>query len=208
MKKVILFIFILSAFIAKGQTLKELLYSGKLKKDSSGVIRKTDDLKSKIDTTQKKTEPEKKKVTASVIQDSLNYKANTNKVITTSNNNAASTDTINVTPLSETIKNSPVKSNTKIWKEYTDSLAITLKNEVLSSKKIKKETYYFTVEYEIGTDGGTSIPNVIVTPENPFLLSHVQQKISDNPPRLSPVLNSAGQPQKVKRKHNFVITKD
>lgn len=53
MKTVVLFLLIFSASAAKSQTLKELLYNNKLKKDSSGVIRKTDDLKSKIDTSQK-----------------------------------------------------------------------------------------------------------------------------------------------------------
>src|SRR6478609_10807397 len=36
------------------QSLKNLLFSGKLKKDSSGVIRSTDDLSTKIDTSTKK----------------------------------------------------------------------------------------------------------------------------------------------------------
>ncbi|HYC27296.1 MAG TPA: hypothetical protein VEB42_00755, partial [Chitinophagaceae bacterium] len=53
MKTVILSVMLLSGFTLNAQSLKDLLYSGKLKKDSSGVIRKTDDLSSKIDTVQK-----------------------------------------------------------------------------------------------------------------------------------------------------------
>ncbi len=205
MKKAILFILILSAVTVKGQTLKELLYRGKLKKDSSGIIRSTDDLKSKIDT----TEPQKQKPAALVITNSDTNKTITNIVTTTYNPTTASTETnVAKAPVTSTKPNVPTKTNTKIWKEYTDALAVILKDEVLSSKKIKKETYYFTVEYEIGTDGAVSIPNVMLTPENSFLVSHVQQRISDNPPLLAPVLNSAGQPQKVKRKHNFTITKE
>lgn len=113
-----------------------------------------------------------------------------------------------IAPVAITPANTTVKSNTKIWKAYTDSLAISLKTELLNSKKIKKDTYYFTVEYEIGSNGATNVTNVVMTPENSFLISHVQQKLSDSPPQLTPVLNSAGQPQKVKRKHNFVVTKE
>lgn len=56
MKKGILFLLIVcaAATSAEAQSLKDLLYSGKLKKDTSAVIRKTDDLQSKIDTAQKK----------------------------------------------------------------------------------------------------------------------------------------------------------
>jgi len=202
MKKIILFLLIFSAATAKAQTLKDLLYDNKLKKDSSGVIRKTDDLKSKIDTAQKKSEPEKQKPIATV-------NSNTDKGTPVYNSTTTTADASNATTtVAVTTPNAPAKSNTKIWKEYTDALAISLKNEFLSSKKIKKETYYFTVDYEIATDGTVSIPQIILTPENGFLLSHVQQKIWDGPPQLAPVFNSAGKPQKIKRKHNFYITKE
>ncbi|MFN2458557.1 MAG: hypothetical protein ABR502_10175 [Chitinophagaceae bacterium] len=204
MKKAILFVLILSATTANGQKLKDLLYGGKLKKDSSGVIRRTDDLSSKIDTSQKKIEPGKPKSTTTVIQDGSTNKGNTN-----ANPATATVNTNNTTPASVTTKSvAPAKSNTKIWKEYTDSLTVSLKKELLSSKKVKKETYFFTVEYEIGTDGATNITNVIVSPENAFLAASVKQIVESTPPLLNPVLNSAKQPQKVKRKHNFSVTKE
>src|SRR6266498_3909012 len=58
MKNLILIIFLLGAAFAvkaqeKKQSLKDLLYGGKLKKDSTGVIRSTDDLSKKIDTNTK-----------------------------------------------------------------------------------------------------------------------------------------------------------
>src|SRR4051794_37821770 len=56
--KYCLFVFVLlgavTAEAQQKQSLKDLLYSGKLKRDSSGVIRSTDDLSSKIDTSTKK----------------------------------------------------------------------------------------------------------------------------------------------------------
>src|SRR4051812_37752119 len=63
MKQAILFLLLAGSFSAKAQSLKDLLYSGKLKSDSNSVVRATDDLKSKIDTsTRKAPEPEKQKV--------------------------------------------------------------------------------------------------------------------------------------------------
>ena len=52
MKKGFLFLIIISVITstAEAQSLKDLLYSGKLKKDSNTVIRKGDDLSSRIDT--------------------------------------------------------------------------------------------------------------------------------------------------------------
>ncbi len=69
MKKAILFLLIISAVGAnaqsKSQSLKDLLYSGKLKMDSNTVVRKGDDLSTKIDTSTKKpAEPEKTQSTA------------------------------------------------------------------------------------------------------------------------------------------------
>lgn len=204
MKKAILFVLIISAANANGQKLKDLLYSGKLKMDSTGVVRSTDDLKSKTDTSQKKAEPQKAKLNSRVAPDSsLNKADNTSTQAITAVSTDETTSTASVTSTSTT----PVKSNNKIWKEYTDSKANNLK-DLFSGKKVKKETYFFTVEYEIGTDGVTNINNVTVTPENDFLAASVKQLIESSPPQLSPVLNSAGQPVKVKRRHNFSYTKE
>ena len=62
MKKSLLFLLMVAAFSAgaqQKQSLKDLLYGGKLKLDSTAVIRKSDDLSTKIDTAAKKApEPE------------------------------------------------------------------------------------------------------------------------------------------------------
>ena len=100
------------------------------------------------------------------------------------------------------------KSNNKIWKEYIDSLQGSLKAEVLTNKKVKKETYYMMVEYELGTDNQVSILNVMASPENTFLQEQVKERILYNPPQLNPVLDGNNQPKKVKRKYSFTITKE
>jgi hypothetical protein len=197
MKKAILFLFIIGAVNANAQSLKDLLYSGKLKMDSNSVIRKGDDLSAKIDTSTKKpTEPEKPKTVSSPVEPSLKTQG-----IPTDSATALADISKNETPTS-------LKSNNQVWKEYMDSLVSILKTEVLSSKKIKKETYYVYVEYEIATDGQVNVTNVTANPENSFLQDQVKERLLHTVPQLSPVLDSANKPRKVKRKYNFILTKE
>lgn len=201
MKKGILFLIMLGALTSNAQSLKDLLYSGKLKMDSNSVIRKTDDLNSKIDTaTKKPAEAEKPGVVTSA---DSSRKLNAAAVVTSTGNQADSAAAGTVATTANT-----ARSNTKIWKEYTDSLVSTLKTEVLPNKKIKKDTYYLYVDYEIGIDGQVNVTNVVATPENSFLQDQVKERMLHTVPQLTPVLDSTSKPRKVKRKYNFNITKD
>src|SRR5215213_1466493 len=217
MKKAILFLLVIVTVTAKAQSLKDLLYSGKLKNDSNTVIRKTDDLNTKIDTARKKqAEPEKPKIVATIPVDSPGSKVAPpveQPAVAGSTAVAGTTTVVGTTeavPTEAPVKNTaaPVKNNNKIWKEYTDSLSGSLKTEVLSSKKVKKETYYLMVEYEIDTVGAVSVTNVTASPENAFLQEQVKQRILLSPPQLSPVVDSSNKARKVKRKYSFNITKD
>ena len=100
------------------------------------------------------------------------------------------------------------KNNNTIWKAYMDSVASTVKTEVLSSKKIKRGDYAVLVTYTIGTDGQTTISDVALTPENTYLQQQIKTRLDTHTPRLSPVLNSAGTPRKAIKKHSFTVTKD
>lgn len=207
MKKGILFLFLLAgASGLKAQSLKELLYSGKLKMDSNSVIRRTDDLQSKIDTSQKKAaEPERPKVVA-VPADSARSAAvpgadSTSGAVVVTDSAAAAP------PPSKDLA-VPARNNTRIWKDYTDSLANDLKAEVLSSKKIKKETYYILVEYELDTTGQVNVTNVSASPQNDFLQEQVKQRLILSPPHLNPFTDGNNKARKVKRRHNFTITKE
>jgi len=217
MKKAILFLLVIVTVTAKAQSLKDLLYSGKLKNDSNTVIRKTDDLSTKIDTARKKqAEPEKPKIVATIPVDSPGSKVAPpveQPAVAGSTAVAGTTTVVGTTEAVATeapVKNTaaPVKNNNKIWKEYTDSLSGSLKTEVLSSKKVKKETYYLMVEYEIDTVGAVSVTNVTASPENTFLQEQVKQRILLSPPQLSPVVDSSNKARKVKRKYSFNITKE
>ncbi len=215
MKNLILTIFIFGGLAVQAQekekqSLKDLLYSGKLKKDSSGVIRNTDDLSKKIDTGSKKeTQPGETSVpAANAQQNAVILKTNTNTNTLTTGVDKVTTTADSAAIVAVPANTIPAKTNTKLWKEYTDSLVKTLNDEVLRSKQIKKNTYYLMVDYEIEPDGKVTITNVTSTPENAFLAAQVRQIMDSTPLSLNPVTDSSNQPKKVKRKQQFTITKE
>ncbi len=215
MKYFILISFLIGAALTvqsqeKKQSLKDLLFSGKLKKDSTGVIRSTDDLSQKIDTTTKKEVQSVNSTSsaANVQQNntSANAPASTTVVASALDTATMGTDTAAAAPVAATV--APAKSNTKLLKEYTDSLVRTLQEGALKSKQIKKNTYYVMVDYEIDTDGQVTFTNVTSTPESSLLQAQVKQILDSTPLRLNPVTDSNNQGKKVKRKQQFSVTKE
>ena len=195
MKKGILFLLLVSTLTSNAQSLKDALYGGKLKTDSGTVIKKGDDLSSKIDTSKKKpVEPEKTKITAVAMDSSITK-------MTVQTDSAA----IVVNKLDN---NTVSKDNNKIWKEFMDTVISTLKQEVMTSKKIKKGDYYVMVDYEIGLDGQVTVTNVFPSPENKYIQEQVKERLSIDTPRLNPVLSGNGKPRKVVKRTNFTITKE
>src|SRR5688572_4851176 len=195
MKKVIFLILLISSGIVNAQSLKDALYGGKLKTDSGTLIRKGDDLKSKIDTSSKKpVEPEKMKVSAPGTDTSMKgVEAQTATTAIPDADRKNSTDA--------------TKDNNRIWKEYMDSVISGLKTEVLSSKKIKEGNYFILVEYEIDTTGQVNINRVSPSPENDFLELQVRERLILTAPRLNPVIFNNGKPRKVTKKYSFTLSK-
>ncbi|MEO7982807.1 MAG: hypothetical protein ABI688_01875 [Bacteroidota bacterium] len=194
MKRTIFFLLLVTTGTANAQTLKDALYGGKLKTDSGTVIKKGDDLKSKIDTNRKKpVEPEKNKPVI-VVPDGVKEKT------------AVITDT--VAAVGKTDPALVTKDNNKIFKEFIDAAVSTLNTEVMSSKKVKKGEYFMMVDYAIEMDGKITINNVYPTPENKFLEEQVKERLSIDTPQLSPVLAGNGKPRKVMKRYNFTLTKN
>lgn len=189
------------------QKLQDLLFSGKLKKDSSGIIRKTDDLSAKIDTgTRKEPEPVKAVVPAANKEQVTGVtvaRADSNTTVT---NNSQSTTGVEVNDAPANA--APRKSNTRLWKEYSDSLLKYLDADILKSKQVKKNIYFLMVDYEIDVDGKVSFLNVVSTPENAFLQAQVRQWMDNTPLMLNPVTDSNNQAKKVKKKQQLTITKE
>jgi hypothetical protein len=205
MKKIILIFILASSVASNAQSLKDALYGGKLKNDSGTVVRKGDDLSTKIDTTTKKkiVDPEKAKTIAITTKDSSisivpdKTESANSPATTTADNTAALANSTIVAP----------RDNNKIWKEYIDSLSSTLKTEALPNKKIKSGTYYLLIEYDIETDGQVSINNVSCSPENSFLQQTVKERLTLTAPQLNPVLSGYGKPRKASKKYNLTLSK-
>ena len=195
MKKGILFLLLVTTITSNAQSLKDALYGGKLKTDSGTVIKKGDDLSSKIDTSKKKpVEPEKTKITAVAMDSSITKMA-------------VQTDSAAIF-VNKLDNNTVSKDNNKIWKEFMDTVISTLKQEVMTSKKIKKGDYYVMVDYEIGLDGQVTVTNVFPSPENKYIQEQVKERLSIDTPRLNPVLSGNGKPRKVVKRNTFTITKE
>lgn len=211
---------LIAAFAANAQqkqSLKDLLYSGKLKSDSGSVVRRDDDLTTKIDTATKKpvapeqpkvitaaAEPEKTRATTAL--NDPEKKATSVATEGTASTKAADTAAAVATESSPAA--APVKSNAKIWKEYTDALLSSLKTDLLPNKKIKKDDYFVIVEYELQTDGKINVLSVTSSPENALLQSEIKNRLDNAPPELAPSLDSTGKPKKLKRKQSFTVTKE
>lgn len=198
MKATILLAILICAISAQGQSLKDMLYSGKLKTDSGTVIRKGEDLSTKIDTTTKKpVAPEQQKAVVAVKDSSVgstNVNATINATTVTDNNPATPAATA-------------AKDNNKIWKEFIDTLTGALRTEVMTSKRIKDGTYSVFIECEIGTDGGVSVNTVSAAPANSFLEQQIKDRITLNAPQMNPQLNANGQPRKVVKKQMLTLSK-
>ena len=201
MKKLLLIPVLFAAVMVQAQekpkqSLKDLLYSGKLKKDSSGVIRSTDDLSQKIDTSTKK-----QVISAETVKP-VEKKAEANAPANTSNIISDTAVAVDNTEAVTTASAPSAKTNTKIWKEYTDNLVKEFGNEILKSKQLKKGIYFVLIDYAIETDGAVTINSVVSTPENAFLQAQVKQYLDTNPVKLNPVA------KKVNRRQQFTISKD
>lgn len=202
MKKGLLFLFVAFTVTANAQSLKDALFSGKLKTDSGTVIKKGDDLSTKIDTARKKpVEQEKNKLNPVAMDPSIKKMTTTNSITTT-------VDTTSLAAAGTLENTAAPKDNNKIWKEFSDAVISTLKTEVMNSKKIKKGDYFIMVDYAIELDGKVTINNVYPTPENKFIEEQVKERFSIDTPQLNPVLASNGKPRKVIKRQNFTLTKN
>lgn len=217
------------SFFAQGQSLKEALFSGKLKNEPGTTIRKGEDLSTKIDTATRKVA-----VTTDSVKTSpaTAGKADNAAKLTPVQGATTTTTTVTQTTVTPATSNETAeqtgtapaaaeaaathvatpaaakpKDNTALFKEHMQTLKSTLESDVLSSKKLKKGSYYVQVTYVIGTDGQTTITDVYVDPENKFLQQQIADRLNSETPKLNPVLNSTGTARKVTKRYNFTLEK-
>lgn len=197
MKAIILVTAILLAFSAESQSLKEALYSGKLKADTGAVIRKDDSLKIKENMAQKVAEDSLKKETIAVEKE---------KAL------AAGLDTTNIgkeSPLPDAVTEEKAipKDNNEIWKTFIDELTTTIKSEVVTSGKLKKGAYSVLIQYEINPDGQIHVNSVAADPQNSFLEGQIKERVILNAPQLNPVLGTNGKARTVAKKQLLSFVK-
>ena len=211
MKTGILLAILVMAVSANAQTLKDALYGGKLKTDSGTVIRKGDDLTSKMDTSTKKPiAPEKTKMMLVARDSSMTGSRDSSMVgsrdssmigLTTQTNSAANTPEVPKENVAAP------KDNNKIWKDYIDSITLDLKKEVLPSKKIKDGIYSVLIQYEIGIDGQITVNSVSASPESSFLEQQIKERITLSAPQLTPLLSGNGKPRVALKKQMLTLSK-
>lgn len=206
MKKLFLFAILISAISANSQSLKETLYSGKLKTDTGTTIRKGEDLSSKIDTSTKK--PVEQAKVAGASQDSLMSSllvAKDSAVggVAIQNNNTV-IDAANAAAESNA---AATKDNNTIWKEYIDQFVGEARTEIMPNKKIKDGSYSVLIEYEIGLDGQITINSVNTSPESSTLAQQIKNRMELTVPKMSPLLTANGKPRKAIKKQTISLSK-
>lgn len=206
MKKLLPLVFILIAGTVNGQSLKDLLFSGKMKNDSNTVHRKGEDLKDKVDTTTKKPAPVVSQVAVTPVpgtagKDSVLAKAP--ESVTVDSVNAADPPA----PVAAPATVSVARDNNRLWKEFVDTVISTIKTESLQNKKVKKGDYTVMIDYTINTDGSVTVGNIYVSPESDFLQLQLKERLNIDTPKLNPVMSSSGTARKTNRRYTVVITK-
>lgn len=197
----------------KAQSLKDLLYSGKLKSDTGSTIRKTDDLKSKIDTSTRKKPEEAKAVinTEPLTNAQIIAMANgdTSGMAPTALTNSEATGAVNdpaAAAAAVKLTGDATKDNNARMKAYMDEFIGMIRTEVLPSKRIKDGTYAVLLEYEIGVDGTISVVTVSSDPKADYLEDQIRERINLTAPQLSPVMTN-GKPRKVLKKQVLSFSK-
>jgi len=216
----------IAAASAQTPSLRDALYGGKLKLDTNSVVRKGDDLSTKIDTSTRKPELVKANPAADSAFKPMTLDGAGRLVI---NSPALSGSTVSTTPASSSDGSgiatatpaadgsaadpataAPVdatKDNNRVWKTFIDSLTSGLRSEVMTSKKIKSGTYSVLVEYEIGLEGEITVNSITSAPENSFLTQQVRDRIDMSAPKLTPLLSQYGKPRKAVKRQTLVLTK-
>lgn len=207
MKKLVVLFLLCSFGQLQAQSLKDLLFSGKMKTDSGTVVRKGDDLKDKVDTATKKpaSAPVAEKTKAAPV---VKEKDSTAVDLSVP---PPPPPASGILKPEEAAPASPqavaTRDNNKIWKEFVDTVLGSMKAEVLSSKKIKKGDYSITIDYTINVDGSVTIGNIFVSPESGALQEQLKERLGIDTPKLNPMLNTSGVARKVNKRYSTVLSK-
>lgn len=192
MKTLFLIITLVTASSMKAQSLKDSLFSGKLKNPH------------------KQAEAAKDSAKAAVASDTLTKK----------NDSVAKTDPISSAPVEnkgetevqkpdDTMPDSLNKlyyAKQKAWKRFIDQQTMIITQQADDSRKVKKGEYYIEFDYEIGLNGRVKASNITCSPKNDFLVETMTDILS-RPPVLAPPVYGDGKPRAVSAKQQITILK-
>jgi hypothetical protein len=210
MKVLTLVIVTLLAFSAHSQSLKDALYSGKLKADTGAVLRKGDSVKIKENMAQKVVEDSvKKEALATAKENALAEGKDTSAITATVDPLSGAVTIVEDTVAKEAAaaEKAAPKDNNEIWKLYMDEMTTSIKAEALQSNKVKKGDYFVLIEYKINPDGQVSVTNVTVDPENSFLQQNIKDRFTLNPAKLIPIVDNNGRARTVNRRQTLNLSK-
>ncbi|HEY6503870.1 MAG TPA: hypothetical protein VIZ28_07850 [Chitinophagaceae bacterium] len=94
----------------------------------------------------------------------------------------------------------------KAWKRFIDQQTMIITQQADESRKVKKGEYYIEFDYQIGLNGRVKASNIICNPQNEFLVATVTD-IMSRPPVLAPPVYGDGKPRVASAKQQITILK-
>lgn len=196
------------------QSLKEALYSGRLKTDTGMVLKKGDTLtmmtneeaavqKAKADSVRAK-EKEKESL---VIRPVAIGNGDSVRLVVDSVETTAITAGGTEVPASYPVPKTPAE-NAGVWKKFVSDYTEVIKKEVLPSNRIKAGPYSVLIEYEIGEDGTVITNKIESSPRNSYLEDEIKRRMMINAPQLAPEVTSAGKYRRSVKKQMLTLIKD
>ncbi len=92
----------------------------------------------------------------------------------------------------------------KAWKRFIDQQTMIISAQADENRKVKKGEYYIDFDYEIGLNGRVKASNITCSPKNEFLLETVTDILS-RPPVLAPPVYGDGKPRAVSARQQITI---
>ncbi len=186
MKTLLFFIGFFSASSVMAQSLKDSLFSGKLKnplkqaevaKDSVKLETTKNDSAAKIDVVS--SVPSEKKAGVEVQKTDDTMPDSLNKLY---------------------------QAKQKNWQRFIYQQTMILSQQAEESRKVKKGEYYIEFDYEIGLNGRLKVSNITCYPKNEFMLETITDILS-RPPVLAPPVYGDGKPRVASAKQQMTILK-
>lgn len=94
----------------------------------------------------------------------------------------------------------------KAWKRFIDQQTLIISIQADETKKVKKGEYYIEFDYEIGLNGRVKVSSITCYPENEFLIATITDAMTRTPV-LAPPIYGDGKPRAISAKQQMTILK-